>query len=134
LSAENRLTAEQLAALAPGDVVTVESGQEFGRRRHVTATVVRVDGSSVFVRCNGPRGASYVERYGLRDGFRVGGGTRAELVNPPPGEPAARDLLLRETRQIDLLYRAWNRRREDVQALRQLHIAIGAYLDDALVD
>jgi hypothetical protein len=42
--AENLLTAEQLAVPAPGDSVTIESGQEFGRRRDFTATVARLNG------------------------------------------------------------------------------------------
>ena len=80
MSAENRLSAEQLAALKPGETVTVESGAEFGRRRYATATVVRVNGSHVVVWCEGPRGGKFVEHYGLRDGVRRGGG-HAELVN-----------------------------------------------------
>src|SRR3954471_19553624 len=80
LAAENRLTAEQLAALRPGDTVAVESGAEFGRRRHATATVVRVNASHVVVSCEGPRGGKFVELYGLRDGVRRGGG-HAEPVN-----------------------------------------------------
>src|SRR3954468_7962086 len=134
MAAENRQTADQLAALAPGDDVNVESGLEFGRRRHVTATVARVDGSCLQVRCRGPRGASYVERYGLRDGIRIGGGTRAELVNAQPDEPAAVDLLVQQTREIDELYRAWSRRRGDIDALRTLHAAIGTFLKAQLAD
>src|SRR5438309_1556627 len=84
LSAENRLTAEQLAALAAGDVVTIESGHEFGRRRHVIGTVARVEGPCLYVRCEGTRGGVFVERYSLRDGVRIGGGTRAELVSGDP--------------------------------------------------
>ena len=80
MSAENRLSAEQLAALKPGETVTVESGAEFGRRRCATATVVRVNGLHVVVSCEGPRGGKFVELYGLRDGIRRGGG-HAKLVN-----------------------------------------------------
>lgn len=76
-------------------------------------------------------GAKHVERYSLRDGFRLGGGSRAELVNAQPDEPAARDLLLRRTRQIDVLYRTWTRRRDDVEALRELHAAIVQQLEAA---
>jgi hypothetical protein len=76
-------------------------------------------------------GAKHVERYSLRDGFRLGGGSRAELVNAQPDEPAARDLLLRQARQIDILYRTWSRRRDDVEALRELHAAIGQHLEAA---
>ncbi|MCU1614723.1 MAG: hypothetical protein JWO98_2263 [Frankiales bacterium] len=133
MSAENRLTADQLAALAPGDDVTIESGAEFGRRRHTAATVVRVDGSCVVVSCEGSRGGKFVERYGLRDALRVGGGTRAELVSPDPEDPAARDALRRRTQRIDVLYREWSRKRADVDALRQLHDAIGECLATNLV-
>jgi hypothetical protein len=45
--AENRLTAEQLAALSPGDAVTIESGQDFGRRRYATGRIVRVDAGCI---------------------------------------------------------------------------------------
>src|SRR3954465_1036186 len=86
LAAENRLTVEQLAALKPGETVTVESGAEFGRRRHVTATVVRVNASHVVVSCEGPRGGKLVEHYRLRDGVRTGGG-HAELVNLDVDDP-----------------------------------------------
>jgi ribosome maturation factor RimP len=131
---ENRLTADQLAALAPGDTVTIESGAEFGRSRFTPGTVVRVDASHVVVRCEGPRGrGTYIERYGRRDGVRRGGG-RAELINPDGDEPAARDLLRRRTQQIDVAYREWSRRRADVDALRQLHTTISDYLDEALID
>jgi hypothetical protein len=70
-----------------------------------------------------------VERHSLRDGLRLNGATRAELVTPQPDEPPARDLPVRQTRQIDVLYRAWSRRRGDAEALRELHGAIGAGLD-----
>jgi len=50
----NRLRPDELAALAPGDVVTVESGQEFARRRSTT-TVVRLDEVHVTVRRDGQR-------------------------------------------------------------------------------
>ena len=56
MSAENRLTAEQLAAPRPGETVIVESGAEFGRRRLAPATVVRVNASHVVVRCESSSG------------------------------------------------------------------------------
>lgn len=132
MAVENRLSAEQLAALVPGDVVTIESGLEFGRRRYSTGTVARVDGRCITVGSTSPRGAKFAEKFGLRDGVRIGGGTRAELVNASPDLPAERELLLRQTRQIDVLYRAWSRRRGDVEALRELHQAIGDYLGAAV--
>jgi integrase len=42
--AENLLSAERLAVPAPSDSVTIESGQEFGRRRDYTATIARLNG------------------------------------------------------------------------------------------
>lgn len=49
VAAENRLTAEQFDALAPGDVVTIESGLEFGRRRYTTGKFGRVVGRHILV-------------------------------------------------------------------------------------
>jgi hypothetical protein len=122
VSAENRLTAEQLAALAPGDVVTVESGAEFGRRRHTTGTVARLTDRHVVVRVG-----SFVELFRLRDGVRDGGGY-AELVdNGPRLEGEAH----RRARQIDLLYRDWTRNRGDLDRLQQLHVAIGELLEES---
>jgi hypothetical protein len=129
VSVENRLTADQLAALSPGDAVTIESGAEFGRRRYATATVVRLLGSHIVVKCEGPRGGTFVERYGRQDGLRDGDG-RAELIDASIEGPAAQDLR-RRTQRIDALYREWSRRRSDDEALRQLHNAIGDYLSGA---
>jgi hypothetical protein len=113
--------------------VTIESGEEFGHRRYTTGTVARINGSWITVASRSAAGSKHVERFGLRDGVRLGGGTRAELVNAQPDEPAARDLLLRQTRQIDVLYRAWSRHRTDVEALRALREAIDELLVDAPV-
>jgi hypothetical protein len=131
VGAENRLTAEQLAALRPGESVTVESGAEFGRRRYATASVVRVNAFQIVVSCEGPRGGKFVELYGLRDGIRAGG-SHGELVNLEDDDPANRDHLRRKTQQIDNLYREWSRRRSDVVALRELRDAISKFFDDAL--
>jgi hypothetical protein len=132
VSAENRLTGEQLAALRPGQTVTVESGAEFGRRRHATATVVRVNASHVVVSCEGPRGGKFVEQYGLRNGVRAGGG-HAELVNLDVDDPAMRDhQRRRRTQRIDTAYRVGRRRRADVHALRELQDAIAHYMAEAL--
>ena len=122
MAAENRLTAEQLAALAPGDPVTIESGAEFSRRRFTTGTVAWVSGPHIMVRC-GP----YLERYRLRDGTREGGVGRAELVNLDGA--AASDEARRRTRQIDVLYREWSRDRADIDKLRRLHAAIEESLE-----
>jgi hypothetical protein len=74
VAAGNRLTREQLAALAPGDTVTIETGSDLGRLRHTTSTVVRTGPSHVVVSVAGLRGGTFIERYSLRDGLRDGGG------------------------------------------------------------
>ena len=51
MAAHNRLTADQIAALAPGDTVTIESAADFA-----LGTVVRVAGPHIVVTCKGPRG------------------------------------------------------------------------------
>jgi hypothetical protein len=122
-----RLTADQLAGLSPGDVVTIESGAEFGHPRHTTASVIRVDGPEVVVRVNGPRGAVYTERYSRRDGYRVGRGNRGTLVTTEPDDPADAEQR-RQLRQIDSLFRAWTRNRSDVDRLQELHDAIAERL------
>ena len=127
----NRLTAEQLEALAPGDTVTIESGAEFGRSRHTTGTVTRIGPTHVVVSVQAARGGTYIERYSLRDAIRDGGG-RAELVTSDVDNPATRDLLRRRTQGIDSLYRRWSRNRADVDALRELQDAISDYLQETL--
>jgi hypothetical protein len=127
VSVENRLTAEQLAALMPGDTVLIESGFEFGRRRYGSGTVVRVDASDILVKTDG-RGGTFVERYSRRDGIRVGGLTRAELINPDDPEPVLTETR-RRTRHIDTLYREWTRNRIGLDRLRRLHAAISECLE-----
>ena len=130
MGVDNRLTAEKLSALTPGDTVTIESGAEFSRRKYRSGQVVRLDPSYVVVKASGPRGGTFVERYSLRDGVRVGGVNRAELVNA--------DLLKtelpetrRRTQHIDSLFREWSRNRTDTDRLRRLYAAIGECLDGA---
>ena len=130
MAAGNRLTGEQLAALAPGDTVTIETGADFGRFRHTTGTVVRTGPSHVVVSVAGPRGGTFIERYSLRDGLRDSG--RAELVSTDAGNPATRDLLRRRTQRIDTAYRQWSRRRDDVEALQELRDAISDYMAETL--
>jgi hypothetical protein len=86
---ENRLTADQLAALKPGDKVTIESEAGFGRPRRTAGTVAGVTGSDILVNVRSRHGdAAHQERYRRRDGVRVGGVSRAELVNASTGDPA----------------------------------------------
>jgi len=125
VSAENRLSVEQLAALAPGDAVTIESGAEFGRRRWSTGTVARITTRHVVV-----RSGAYVECYGLRDGVRDGGVGRAELIN---GQPDLDDEAKRRARQIDVVYREWTRNRTDVETVCRLRDAITEYLERTTV-
>jgi hypothetical protein len=127
----NRLTGEQLAALAPGDTVTIETGSDLGRSRHTTGTVVRTGRFHVTVSVAGPRGGTFIERYSLRDGLRDSGG-RAELVTTDASNPATRDLLRRRAQRIDTAYRQWSRRRDDVAALHELQDAISDYMAETL--
>ena len=130
MAAGNRLTTEQLAALAVGDTVTIETGSDLGRSRHTSGTVVRTGPSHVVVSVAGARGGSFIERYSLRDGLRDSG--RAELVTTDAGNPATRDLLRRRAQRIDTAYRRWSRRRDDVAALRELQDALSDYMTETL--
>jgi len=131
VAAGNRLTGEQLAALAPGDTVTIETGSGFGRSRHTTGTVVRTGPSHVVVSVAGPRGGTFIERYSVRDGVRDSGGPAA-LVATDTDNPATRNLLRRRTQRIDTAYRQWSRRRDDVEALHELQDAISDYMAETL--
>ena len=113
---ENRLTSDQLAALAPGDSVPIECAGDFRRTRYVAGTVVRIAGLHIVVSVKGPRGMIYQERYGRRDGVRDGKSlTRTELVN---GDGQSDAKALRPTQRIDVLYREWARDRSDAAGLR----------------
>ena len=129
MAAENRLSVDQLAALAPGDTVVIESAVDFGRPRYAAGTVVRVLDVDIVVKVAGRTGA-YQERFRRRDGVRVGGMTRAELVLPDSTEPATREARSRFQR-VDTAYRDWARSRTDVGKLRQLRDVIGEVLEDA---
>jgi hypothetical protein len=132
VAAENRLTADQLTALAPGDAVTIESAADFGRPRHSTGTVVRIEGPHIVVSWRSARGVSYLHRYGRRDGVRVGGGHRAELVKSEASVSAVSPRRRRQTMLVDAAYRAWVRNRNDVEKLQQLHTAVTAFLEEAV--
>jgi hypothetical protein len=131
MAAENRLTFEQLAALVPGDTVCIETTGDFRRPHLRPGTVVRLEGSCIVISTRSARGVPYVDRYGRRDGIRVGGGRHAELVN---GDPAAQTPRRRpEVARIDAAYRAWARDRDDLDKLRELHAAIAEVLGSGLV-
>jgi hypothetical protein len=127
VEAGTRLTAGHLAALGPGDQVTIESGVEVGRPRHTAAAVVRVEDSEIVVKTRGPRGGVFVERYSRRDGYRVRRGDRATLVTTEPADPAVAEQR-RQLQRIDRLFGTWRRNRGDVDALRELHDAIAERL------
>ena len=129
MSAENRLSPDQLAASAPGDAVTIESGVDSGRSRYACGTVIRRTATHLVIRSTTRHGGVYQEQYRLRDGIRDGGGGRAELVNLP-----AFDTVSTGRRQqllgVDALFREWARDRTDVDKLRRLHHLIGECLDE----
>jgi hypothetical protein len=129
MAAETRLTAEQLAALAPGDTVCIETSGDFRRPHLRPGSVVRLEGSCIVVGSRSARGVPYVDRY-RRDGVRIGGGRHAELVNGDPAAPATghRPASLR----VDVAYRAWARDRDDVGKLRELQAAVGELLAEDL--
>ena len=130
MAAENRLSVDQLAALAPGDSVVIESAADFGKPRHAAGTVVRVAGPDIVVKVAGRQGV-YQERYRRRDGVRVDWLTRAELVSPESSEGATREARARFQR-VDTAYREWARNRADVEKLRHMHTAVGDVLQDVI--
>jgi hypothetical protein len=128
VAAHNRLAADQIATLEPGDTVTIESAADFGRPRHAVGTVVRIAGTHIVVSCESPRGVRYVHHFARRDGVRIGGGHRAELVTLETADsasPERRRLLL----HIDALYREWSRNRGDLDRLRRLQATIAECLE-----
>jgi hypothetical protein len=127
MEASTRLTPDELAALTPGDTVTIKSGAEFGRTRRTAGTVARVTDTKAFVRVQSARGVPYVQEFSLRTGWPAGRANSATLVSTEVVEDSARDRR-REQQRIDALWRAWSRNRGDLQALRELHAAIGEWL------
>jgi hypothetical protein len=91
VAAENRLTADQIAALAPGDQELIEISGDFRRPRQTPGTVVRVAGPHIVVTCKSPRGVRYVHHFSRRDGVRIGGGHRAKLVNTQSAAPVGQN-------------------------------------------
>jgi hypothetical protein len=126
MAVDNRLSGEQLAALTPGDPVTIEFVRDFRRPKHVAGTVVCFVGSHVAVSCRSDRGVRYVRHFDRR-GVRVGGGGHAELVAAAAPEPASTEQR-RQAARVDGADREWAHNRNDVKRLRQLRAAV----DDAL--
>lgn len=124
----NRMTAEQLAALVPGDRVTIEFARDFRRPKCVPGQVVRFVGSQIVVSCRMRDGGSTHLHSFDRRGVRIGTGQYAELVDVEAPEPASAQQR-RQGARIDAAYREWTRDRGDVERLRQLQAAI----DDALL-
>jgi hypothetical protein len=87
VAADNRLTGEELAALVPGDPVTIEFDRDYRRPKHVAGLVVQLVGSRIVVSCRSDRGVPYVHEFGVRDGVRIGNGGRAELVAADAQQP-----------------------------------------------
>jgi hypothetical protein len=122
--ATSRLTADQLAALGPGDPVLFETSGDFRRPRQCAGTIVRVTGSNIVVSSRSDRGVPYVHHFGRRDGVSTGGTRRCELVNADGMPSSDSSEQRRQAVHIDALYGEWKRSRDD-DALRRLHAAIG---------
>jgi hypothetical protein len=105
VAAENRLTAQQLAVLSPGDTVTVEVSEDFRRPRRRAGTVVRVEGSQLVISERSPRGVPYVERFSRRDRLRLCRGDTAELVDGSADTAVTSEERRRQMR-VDAAYRA----------------------------
>jgi hypothetical protein len=129
VSAENRLSPDRLAALTVGDEVAIEAFRSYLEPERRTGTVVRVTATEIFVRCTTRDGVTYQERYGRRDGVRLGGAP-AELVTPETGNAVSRTE--RSVSRIDALFRRWKRDPGDLEALRRLRDAINGHLQDHL--
>ena len=132
MAVDNRLTAEQLAALTPGDPVTVEFVRDFRRRKYLPGTVLRLVGSRIVVCCRTDRGGKYVHEFDRRSGARIGSGQQAELVAADVPEPTSTEQRRLAT-QVDAAYREWTRNRGDVERLRAMQRAIQDCLDGSAV-
>jgi hypothetical protein len=130
VAVDNRLTAEQLAALVPGAPVTVEFARDF-RPKYMPGTVLRLVGSRIVVCCRTDRGGKYVHEFDRRSGVRVGSGQQAELVAAHVLEPTSPEQR-RQAARVDAAYRDWARHRDDVERLHNLREAIDECLSDRL--
>jgi hypothetical protein len=133
MSAQNRLSDVQLAALQPDDQVVIETDGDFRRPRQCFGRIVRITSTHIVVSVRSDRGVPYVHRFGRRDGVCTEGTRRSELVHADGLGVTAPAAQRRHTVRIDALYREWKRTR-DADTLRQLHAAIGEHLAVELVD
>jgi hypothetical protein len=81
------------------------------------------------VRCTTRDGVPYQERYGRRDGVRLGG-ERAELVTSELQDAGSRKEL--SLSRIDALFQRWTRDPDDLESLRRLRDALSDHLHDHL--
>src|SRR5215207_6566187 len=98
MAADNRLTAEQLTALAPGDPVTIEFARDFRHPKHVAGAVVRFVGSQIVVSCTMRDGGSKYLHCFDRRGVRIRSGQYAELVNAEAPKPGSTNQRLQAAR------------------------------------
>jgi hypothetical protein len=132
LSAEHRLSREQLEALAPGDTVTIQRAGDLRRPRRELGTVLRLQGSRLVVSTTGARGGVYIEEFSRRDGLGLGGSRPLQLVDDVADSPATGEQR-RQQMRIDAAYRAWARNRSDLGKLRELQAVVRTALADASV-
>lgn len=118
MSADDRVTDVQLAALRRGDQVVIETGGDFRRARQCDGRVVRITGTHIIVSMRSDRGVPYVHRFCRRNGVSTDGTRLSDLVHPDGLADTAPSAQRRHAVQIDALYREWERTRED-HALRQ---------------
>ncbi len=111
----------------------IESAADFSRPRHALGTVVRVAGPHIVVSCTSPRGVKYVHQFARRNGVRIGGGHRADLVTLETTDSPTPERR-RQRLQIDAPYREWSRHRGDLDRLRRLQEAIAECLEAELTD
>ena len=131
MAADNRLTGKELAALSPGDAVTIETSGDFRRPRYSAGAVVRLAGSCIVVSCRSARGVPYVHQFDRRTGGRIGGGAVAQLVTVEGADDTEQD---RQLAQVEAASREWARHRTDVDKLRRLRDAVSECLDESLVE
>jgi hypothetical protein len=126
---DNRLTADQLAALTPGDTVIAETSNGGWRDPDTRpATVDRLTRTQLVVTYPAPRGGTLEARFRRDDGSQIG--NHGRLLDP--GHPDTIRALTtvdrnRAQERIDVLAHTWRRNRNP-DTLRQLHAAITDHL------